>query len=186
MLIQTKYFHFPSSGSMTLNESWSFTVNETWSMTPYTSCLVNYANPSSECMTYVEDTLYVQPEIWDASNSSWGPYGFGLDFAPSIDLYTFSFAYVENLSCAGCNYSFGPTGSGAFSGTINASSVTNLSGTSVINKADNFYLDLILEIQTITYAFEVGAKTTGTPSASASINMATGGNHAHLLGDVVS
>lgn len=186
MQIQTKDFHFPASGNLTLTQNWTFTVNETWNMTPYTHCKINYANPSSECMTYVEDTLYVQPEIWDASNRTWGPYGFGLDFAPSIDLYTFSFAYVENLSCAACNYSFGSPGPGAFTGTLNASSVTSLSGLSVVNKSDNFYMDLILEVQSITYALEVDAKTTGTPSASASINMATAGNQARLLGVFVT
>jgi len=185
-LMTTTKLAFPTSGNHFLNFSWLFNVNESWSMTPYTHCAVNYADPASICDTYVEDTLYVQPILFDNSNSSWGPFGAGLAFSNSIDLYTFSFAYVQNSSCSGCNFSFGTPGAGSFVGTLNGTNSFNLSGTSVINKADKFSLQIIVEVECLTFAYKVDASTHGTPSASASINAGTSGNGVKLVGATIS
>jgi hypothetical protein len=186
LTLETTKLKFPTSGNMVLNATWTFTVNETWSMIPYTHCKVNYANPSSECMTWTEDTIYSQPILFDESNSTWGQYGVGLTFATPIDIYTSSFAYVQNSSCAGCNYSYGATGAGSFSGTLNGTNSFNLSGLSKINKADHFELEILFEISCTAYAFSVDAKTTGAASASSSINASTAGNRADLLGVTIT
>ncbi len=174
MDLQLDNYHFASSGNFVMNVSWVMSVSETWSMIPYSSCTLNYANPSSECMTYTEDTLYSYVFIDDLSNSSWGEYGYGYSFGSSIDVYLNSFAYVENLTYG--NYSYGLTGPGAFTGTLNESSTLNLSGMSKINHHDKFDLTIYLEISTLAFAYETDAKTTGHASAGANIDANSGGH----------
>lgn len=186
LLLTTTKLTFPVSGNLVMNLSWAFKVSEAWNMTPYSACKINYADPSSMCFSYVEDTLYTQPILFDESNGTWGPYGAGLAFSSAVDIYTSSFAYVENASCAGCNYSYGTPGPGSFSGVINGTNTFNLTGTSSINKADHFELEVIVLIQSITEAYAIDAKTRGSASASASINASSGGNGVLLRGITIT
>jgi hypothetical protein len=184
--LQNSDVKFPTSGSFVLNVSWTMKVNETWSMNPYSSCKVNYAVSTSMCMTYAEDTVYAYVMMYDLSNSSWGQYGYGYSFGTFIDLYLNTFAYVENESCVGCNYSYGTPGSGSFVGTLNENNLLNLTGTSVINSHDHYEISIYLEVSTLAFAYSVSAKTTGTASASATINAGSSGNGIKLNSIIVS
>jgi hypothetical protein len=172
--LQTTRIHFASSGSYVMNVSWAMKVNETWSLTPFATCTLNYAVPSSMCETWTEDTLYAYVMIDDLSNSTWGEYGYGYSFGSFIDVYTSSFAYFYNSTYG--NYSYGSAGAGSFSGTLNESNLLNLTGTSAINHSDQFEVSIYLEISTIALAYSISAKTTGKAAASASINAGTLGN----------
>lgn len=178
LLLTTTSLPFKHNGSYVLNFTWNFTVAETWDLVPYSTCALNFADPQSSCFVYVEDTVYTQPIIFDESNYSWGPYSAGVAFATALDFYTFSFGYVQNSTYG--NSSYGVTGAGSFSGTLNGTNTFNLTGTSSIVSTNTYEVEVIVLIQTIAEAYSYDAKATGKASASATINCATLGNHGFL------
>ncbi len=176
LVLQTTPASFAHSGNYLVKFVWNFTVDETWDFSPFSKCVINYANPTSECATGAWVELEALAVIYDDSNSTWGPYGEG--YAESGVVAAVTSNYVENFTFG--NYSGGPTGAGSFSGYVNGTTTLHLSGSSSIVRSDTYTIQALVAVDAGAYALAVNAKATGKALASASVNCATAGNHGLL------
>lgn len=180
---------FTTAASHSISANWKFDYSESWSETPFTGCVLNYSASYSTCAVDAESSIYAFGELWDETNSSWGPYGIGLAFdSYAPDIYNFSYAqnYSQNYCYAGsCSLSGGNFSNGSPSGTftgISYGNVTfNLTGSTAPTPGDKYQLQIYLYVEAIAEAYteSATAKTRGT--ASASIDMATAARAGTLL-----
>lgn len=171
--------HFKSSGNHTITAAWKISEVATWNATPYTGCTFSSASFSA-CIAEADVEVFGYIFIDDLSNSTWGTYGYGFAIGGFNSVFNNTYSEISNLG----NFSGGSNG--AFAGTMAFNSTLNLTGTSAINKADNYTVQIYLQAfcYSAAYAYN-GAKGVGKASAVASMDLASTGHAAALSAIVI-
>lgn len=159
-----------------VNETWLVSATDSWNLTPYKSCKLNYAAPSSDCLATAGSEIYSYTIFEDLTN-----------YSETFSFVTFltNFSTVENYTyCSGspCTPSGGNFSSGALSGSFSTTFYGyNNFTTAVLNSTHKYEIYVVFLAETFAETQLVNAKAKGTASAAAAFNMGKGGDRAKLL-----
>lgn len=165
-------FYFTSNGSHSVSWAWKLKMSDSWKTSSYT-CNLNYKATYSECYSWAYVYVEAGFEVFDETNFS--------QFNVAFSTITTNSSGSENYSASGSggNFSFGSPG--AWSGVYSGTTVANMTGTyAIANDSNEYYMYFTVIAIAIAYAYTTSAGSSSPVTASAAVNMGTGGNEFSL------